>query len=54
MIRAIVHADKEWGIGKNGDMMFSLPKDIVQKFLVEGNAILNLADKNKLVCRMRA
>ncbi len=28
MIKAIVHADKEWGIGKNGDMMFSLPKDM--------------------------
>ncbi len=28
MIRAIVHADKEWGIGKNGDMMFSLPQDM--------------------------
>ena len=28
MIYAIVHADKEWGIGKNGDMMFSLPKDM--------------------------
>ena len=28
MIRAIVHADKKWGIGKNGDMMFSLPKDM--------------------------
>ena len=28
MITAIVHADKEWGIGKNGDMMFSLPKDM--------------------------
>ncbi len=28
MIRAIVHADKEWGIGKNNDMMFSLPKDM--------------------------
>ena len=28
MIRAIVHADKQWGIGKNGDMMFSLPKDM--------------------------
>ena len=28
MIRAIVHADKEWGIGKSGDMMFSLPKDM--------------------------
>ncbi|MBQ8295430.1 MAG: dihydrofolate reductase [Clostridia bacterium] len=25
---AIVHADKEWGIGKNNDMMFSLPKDM--------------------------
>ena len=28
MIKAIVHADKNWGIGKNGDMMFSLPKDM--------------------------
>ena len=28
MIIAIVHADKEWGIGKDGDMMFSLPKDM--------------------------
>lgn len=28
MIRAIVHADKEWGIGKNNDMMFSLPADM--------------------------
>ncbi|MBQ8284325.1 MAG: dihydrofolate reductase [Clostridia bacterium] len=25
---AIVHADKEWGIGKGNDMMFSLPKDM--------------------------
>ena len=28
MIYAIVHADKEWGIGKDNDMMFSLPKDM--------------------------
>lgn len=28
MIYAIVHADKEWGIGKGNDMMFSLPKDM--------------------------
>jgi len=28
MIKAIVHADKEWGIGKDGDMMFSLPCDM--------------------------
>ncbi len=28
MIRAIVHADREWGIGKGNDMMFSLPKDM--------------------------
>lgn len=28
MIRAIVHADKNWGIGKGNDMMFSLPKDM--------------------------
>ncbi len=28
MIKAIVHADKNWGIGKGNDMMFSLPKDM--------------------------
>ena len=28
MIKAIVHADKKWGIGKGNDMMFSLPKDM--------------------------
>ena len=28
MIKAIVHADKNWGIGKNNDMMFSLPQDM--------------------------
>ena len=28
MITAIVHADKKWGIGKGGDMMFSLPLDM--------------------------
>ena len=28
MIYAIVHADKEWGIGKGNDMMFSLPRDM--------------------------
>ena len=28
MIIAIVHADKNWGIGKGNDMMFSLPKDM--------------------------
>ncbi len=28
MIRAIVHADREWGIGKGNDMMFALPQDM--------------------------
>ena len=28
MITAIVHVDKNWGIGKGGDMMFSLPLDM--------------------------
>ena len=28
MISAIVHVDKNWGIGKGNDMMFSLPKDM--------------------------
>lgn len=41
MITAIVHADKEWGIGKANDMMFSLPKDM--KFFREttmGNTVV--------------
>lgn len=41
MIRAIVHADKQWGIGKDNDMMFSLPKDM--KFFRErtmGNTVV--------------
>ena len=41
MIRAIVHADREWGIGKGNDMMFSLPKDM--KFFREttqGNVVV--------------
>ena len=28
MIKAIVHVDKSWGIGKGNDMMFSLPLDM--------------------------
>ena len=28
MIKAIVHVDKNWGIGRGNDMMFSLPKDM--------------------------
>ncbi len=28
MLIAIVHADKQWGIGRGNDMMFSLPKDM--------------------------
>ncbi len=28
MITAIVHVDREWGIGRGNDMMFSLPKDM--------------------------
>ena len=28
MIRAILHADKTWGIGKKNDLMFSLPEDM--------------------------
>ena len=27
-MRAIFHADREWGIGKANDLMFSLPKDM--------------------------
>lgn len=28
MIRAILHADRNWGIGRNNSLMFSLPKDM--------------------------
>ena len=28
MLKAIVHVDKNWGIGKGNDMMFSLPLDM--------------------------
>ena len=41
MIYAIVHADREWGIGRDNDMMFSLPKDM--KFFREtttGNVVV--------------
>ena len=41
MITAIVHVDKQWGIGKGNDMMFSLPKDM--KFFREttmGNTVV--------------
>ncbi len=27
-LRAILHADKKWGIGKKNDLMFTLPKDM--------------------------
>lgn len=27
-MRAILHADREWGIGKNNDLMFSIPLDM--------------------------
>lgn len=27
-MRAIFHTDREWGIGKKNDLMFSLPKDM--------------------------
>lgn len=27
-MRAIFHADREWGIGKQNDLMFTLPKDM--------------------------
>jgi len=28
MIRAILHADRKWGIGKNNSLMFSIPRDM--------------------------
>ncbi|MGN1062450.1 MAG: dihydrofolate reductase, partial [Candidatus Scatosoma sp.] len=28
MVRAILHVDKNWGIGKKNALMFSLPKDM--------------------------
>ncbi len=47
-MRAIFHADKNWGIGKIGSLMFSLPKDMqffrettMGKVVVMGLATLN-------------
>ncbi|MBE7088447.1 MAG: dihydrofolate reductase [Clostridiales bacterium] len=40
-MKAILHADKEWGIGKNNDLMFSIPADM--KFFREtttGNVVV--------------
>ena len=60
MIIAIVHADKEWGIGKNNDMMFSLKKDM--KFFREttsghtvvmgGNTLRSLPNQKPLKNRV--
>ena len=60
MIRAIVHADKEWGIGKGNGMMFSLPKDM--KFFREttmnhvvvmgGNTLRSFPNANPLKNRV--
>lgn len=40
-MKAILHADKEWGIGKNNSLMFSIPADM--KFFREtttGNVVV--------------
>lgn len=40
-MKAILHADKEWGIGKNNGLMFSIPADM--KFFREtttGNVVI--------------
>ena len=60
MIRAIVHADKQWGIGKDNDMMFSLKKDM--KFFREttsghtvvmgGNTLRSLPNQKPLKNRV--
>ena len=46
-MKAILHADKEWGIGKNNDLMFSIPLDMkffrettINKVVVMGNNTL--------------
>lgn len=46
-MRAILHVDKEWGIGKNNDLMFSIPLDMkffrettINKVVVMGNNTL--------------
>ncbi len=46
-MRAILHIDKEWGIGKNNDLMFSIPLDMkffrettINKVVVMGNNTL--------------
>lgn len=46
-MKAILHADKQWGIGKNNDLMFSIPLDMkffrettLNKIVVMGNNTL--------------
>lgn len=46
-MKAILHVDKEWGIGKNNDLMFSIPLDMkffrdttINKVVVMGNNTL--------------
>jgi len=46
-MKAILHADLEWGIGKNNDLMFSIPADMkffrettLNKIVVMGNNTL--------------
>lgn len=46
-MKAILHADKEWGIGKNNELMFSIPLDMkffrdttINKVVVMGNNTL--------------
>ncbi len=56
MIRAIVAVDKKWGIGKNNDLLFSLPLDMkffrqttIEKTVCMGyNTLLSFPNGNPL------
>ena len=60
MIYAIVHVDKEWGIGKGNDMMFSLPQDmkffrqttIGNTVVMGGNTLRSLPNQKPLKNRV--
>ena len=40
-INIILHCDKNWGIGKNNSLMFSLPKDVAFfRRMTKGNTVI--------------
>ena len=47
-MKAIFHADREWGIGKKNDLMFSLPLDM--KFFRETTKDKIIVGRAFIIC----